>query len=730
MNCGACGKVCPGQEICQNGLCGLTCPKGFANCPGDPVDTCATPLGTNKNCNFCGDTCNLPNSTSQCMPMGTTNVCNLNSCTAGWANCDMIAMNGCETNTQTDANNCDSCGNVCPSGPHSTAVCNAGGCGLVCDPGYLDCDHNPSTGCEIDGNVDVNNCGTCGDVCVTPNATPGCAAGQCTIVTCNSGFQDCDLKVNDGCEVNTKNDPDNCGMCGTICSTPNATPGCTNGVCSIASCNPGFLDCDTQVPDGCEINGSNNVNNCGVCGKVCSVANGTGTCSGGNCSIASCNPGFQDCNHTESDGCEANVNTSTANCGSCGNACNTPNATPACNNGGCIIGMCNPGFQDCDHNPADGCEINTQNDPNNCGGCGTKCSIANGTAACMNGMCVVGTCNPGFTDCDGNPANGCEVDTGADPSNCGTCGHICGIANGTAGCTSGSCTVAACNPGFQDCDHSPVDGCEVNTAGDPNNCGGCNHQCFVANGTAGCSASNCTVASCSPGFGDCNHNPADGCETNTTGDANNCNGCGTVCLTVCGGAADHVTAASCTGSACHITGCASEWADNDLVCSNGCECADSTTPTTCTGGAAHFLGTLSQGTSITPFSSNLFPATPNAAYFSVTFTQNDTNTAFHPEITITDPLNEFVMDITTDCSTLISTCNTAGDSSNTGGVTTWEMKYTAGDPNSKVAHRHHQFDPIPLPGSPARSTSRSTAQGGHDQVQQRLHAQREGVGGL
>ncbi len=99
--------------------------------------------------------------------------------------------------------------------------------------------------------------------------------------------------------------------------------------------------------------------------------------------------------------------------------------------------------------------------------------------------------------------------------------------------------------------------------------------------------------------------------------------------------------------------------------------------------------------------SNLFPATPNAAYYTVTFTGNDTDVVnYHPKITLTDPLGEFVMDITTDCTTLIATCNTGGDTGTSDGVTTWEMKYTAGDPNSKAPDgTTSNFDPIPLPGT-------------------------------
>jgi len=61
--------------------------------------------------------------------------------------------------------------------------------------------------------------------------------------------------------------------------------------------------------------------------------------------------------------------------------------------------------------------------------------------------CVVSSCDPGFGNCDGAPANGCEVALATDPLNCGMCGRAC--AAGEA-CVGGTCRCnggAACTGG-------------------------------------------------------------------------------------------------------------------------------------------------------------------------------------------------------------------------------------------------------------------------------------------
>jgi len=172
---------------------------------------------------------------------------------------------------------------------------------------------------------------------------------------------------------------------------------------------------------------------------------------------------------------------------------------------------------------------NTQTDPNNCGTCGTVCSFANATGTCASGVCQVGSCNAGFANCDGNGANGCEINTATSVNNCGACGNVCSFANATATCAGGACSIGSCNPGFANCDGNSANGCEINTATSVNNCGACGNVCTFANGSGGCFSGTCQLLVCNAGFANCDGNSANGCETNTNTSANNCGACGNVC---------------------------------------------------------------------------------------------------------------------------------------------------------------------------------------------------------
>jgi hypothetical protein len=242
----------------------------------------------------------------------------------------------------------------------------------------------------------------------------------------------------------------------------------------------------------------------------------------GECQVASCNAGFGNCNGDPTDGCETVLSNDRNNCGACGLTCTSANGTPACGGGVCSV-ACNAGFADCDANPTNGCETHVSSDPNSCGVCHLVCPGGNGTPSCGGGECAI-ACAAGFANCDG-----CEIALGADPTNCGACGLLCSAPNGTPACSGGACQVASCQSGFGNCDGNAANGCETVLATNPNNCGACGHVCAVAHGTPACGAGACQVGACAVGFADCNQNAADGCETAVSSDAANCGACGAAC---------------------------------------------------------------------------------------------------------------------------------------------------------------------------------------------------------
>ena len=152
---------------------------------------------------------------------------------------------------------------------------------------------------------------------------------------------------------------------------------------------------------------TSDVNNCGQCGNACSTINATASCVDSACEIK-CNPNFEDCNLNIADGCETNIN-DPAHCGSCNNNCGppAPSVSVTCYAGKCSR-ICIPASLDCDGNRDNGCETNI-NDPAHCGGCDHNCGppAANRNVACVAGVCWV-SCFDGFFDCDGNLTNGCE----------------------------------------------------------------------------------------------------------------------------------------------------------------------------------------------------------------------------------------------------------------------------------------------------------------------------------
>jgi hypothetical protein len=68
-----------------------------------------------------------------------------------------------------------------------------------------------------------------------------------------------------------------------VCAVQNGTPSCVGTTCGVATCTAPFADCDKLYATGCEVNLNTNIRNCGACGKVCDTSRGTPTCVSGIC---------------------------------------------------------------------------------------------------------------------------------------------------------------------------------------------------------------------------------------------------------------------------------------------------------------------------------------------------------------------------------------------------------------------------------------------------------------
>ncbi len=373
---------CPPGNVCMGNACvrGCTdtqpCATGETCCGGGCVDTRTSTM----HCGTCGTTCNPANATPVC----AAGACVTTSCNAGFGDCDMNASNGCETDTRVLPAHCGGCGMACAARAHTTVACAMGTCAYACEAGFGDCDGDASNGCETDTSASTTHCGMCGNACSYANAMGVCVSGRCALGGCETGFSNCDMSDSNGCETNTNSSLTACGACGAACAPANASGACTLGVCSVASCNGGFADCDMMVANGCEVNTQTSATNCGRCGAACALPNAAPVCAAGACVTTSCNAGFGDCDGMAANGCETDTRVTLAHCGGCGMACATrANTTATCAAGACSY-TCNAGFADCDGSAANGCEVNLSNTASNCGRCGNVC--ASGVA------CVVGAC--------------------------------------------------------------------------------------------------------------------------------------------------------------------------------------------------------------------------------------------------------------------------------------------------------------------------------------------------
>jgi hypothetical protein len=499
---------------------------------------------------------------------------------------DMVCGSGaCPCVTDKDCNFFHYCGSdfICHVGCKANDECASSGQ----DGGATDGGSSSTPLC----NVSKHKCVQCvvnGDCLLGELCTP---AGYCT--------QGCDLTATPpkNCPgtlsccgnlcVDERMDEFNCGGCNKSCAAmeQNAVgAACSSAACVYSSCAAGYGDCDGNTGNGCET-AITSVSHCGSCSTACVNPNGTTACTfngtSGGCAPV-CDSTHQLCGGNPAAGCTVSL-TTTSNCGGCGVMCTNANGSTSCSFNGTLGGCvpsCNTNFDDCDGNPANGCETNLTNTTAHCKTCSTNCMTLEQNAmgaACVASTCTYSMCNGGWGNCDGNAANGCETNTTNTTAHCGTCGVDCNTQEqnvAAASCAASLCTYTTCNNNFGNCDSDPTNGCETNLLTNTNHCNACGTDCAVqvanANGVA-CSAGACTyTGTCSASnYMDCDGVRSNGCEANLNTDGMHCGSCGNDCSTT----VQHASGLMCNGAGgCIFSSCASPYANCDGNAGNGCEC--------------------------------------------------------------------------------------------------------------------------------------------------------------
>ncbi|MFI5306018.1 MAG: hypothetical protein ACHQ53_01620, partial [Polyangiales bacterium] len=137
----------------------------------------------------------------------------------------------------TDAGRADSGADAGDAG--STCVPNPGNelCPMICPETCNGSDD------DCDGQIDEDANAACG----ADHATTACQQGQCLIITCETGYRDCDHAAATGCEAALDRDSANCGACNHPCQGgTHVQLGCAKSLCVVLGCTDGYADCDSD----------------------------------------------------------------------------------------------------------------------------------------------------------------------------------------------------------------------------------------------------------------------------------------------------------------------------------------------------------------------------------------------------------------------------------------------------------------------------------------------------
>lgn len=344
-------------------------------------------------------------------------VCSPEGCAPGTPPCGDAACS-------EDGAGCEGCAPADADGDgHDAAACGGDDCddadalrapslAEVCDvlARDEDCDEATLGAADLDGDgaLDAACCNgaRCGEDCDDTSALIGPSSPE----RCDGLDGDCDGRIDEGLTLELFEDVDGDGfgteVARSLCEPVDSFRALRSGDCD--DTDPLVHPLVTERCDGRDEDCSGLPDDGAASASCLGVGVLDATCSAGRCVINTCEPGVDDCNDDPSDGCERSLGAVT-DCGACGHRCDDPFGTAACLGGVCDVVDCSWGRHRCGR----ACV------PDDIHACGVDCEVCPppprlGTAVCERGpfadplpRCRV-RCNFGATPVDGPDGTRCE----------------------------------------------------------------------------------------------------------------------------------------------------------------------------------------------------------------------------------------------------------------------------------------------------------------------------------
>ena len=433
-------------------------------------------------------------------------------CEVSWADfCSVKAsecLGCCGDNFCGPGETCGNCAADCGCDP-ALAVCEDGSCVGFCGNGICDGNETCYT-CP-------SECGACEGGCCLAHDSPGCVDQE---------TMDCVAELSPGCVLDTWSPicvsaAAECGKCGGECCEGNGSPGCGDpdieacvcevdpeccdvgwdqecadlasdqcqGCCGDGTCGPGedTCSCAADCPGICCGNGVCDADEtCGSCSQDCGACEGP--CCIANDSIGCQDPVVTACVCDTIPTCCENPWTEACaaaakDCGSCQGSCCEVKDSPGCNDVVLQACVCDKDAYCCSTSWDQVCVNYASDDCVGCCGdgiCGAGEDGCNCQADCPQPCCGDGTCDPN--------GEGCTTC----PQDCGLCEGNCCISNGTPGCEYPDVTTCVCDTMPECCSGPWTTVC----AEQAEQCGTCAGDCCAPNGSPGCSDSNLESCVC------------------------------------------------------------------------------------------------------------------------------------------------------------------------------------------------------------------------------------------